>query len=334
MRRTGWTVWVVLAACTQTPRAVDGMPAWPVVRGSLGGAPILWHVAFSHGAGVLLCPLEEAEPPSCRSLDGLTSSELGAMDAGAWSPNSTFFLSQRLEGTVPRALLADSRYVAQRLVGSRAPRKWEWGYERTVGALVESLPATGYAAWAAANRGDDALYERFSHHVPVGECSADATPQNTARLFAELALARKDWPTFVDLQLRLMADQFERAAWSNFAEARNPTGAAQLLESPVDVDRLLMGLVTQDPGSEVALDAWRLARAIREAGRAETLLPKLEALAVLPQLDAYNRFRATEVWLHLQLGADPSAAQIEEVKARGRLLALHPLSRARLEATR
>jgi hypothetical protein len=333
MRLLGWTV-LVLVGCRATPPPAPGVEAWPVVRGSIGGDPLLWYVAFSADQGSTLCPLEESDWPGCRSLDGLSLSELKAMDAGVWSPHSTFFLTDRVLGTVPHALLADATYVESVVAGSKARARERWP-DPDVSRVVSELSPFDYQRWAEAHRSDDAWYQRFQGHQAIGTCSMDDTPQRATRLFAELAFARQDFPTFVDLQLQLIENHFARVAWSSFAEERDQTFVTALFEHGVDVDRLLLGLVTQYPGTRSAPDDWRLARAIREARRTEALLPKLESLMTTPELDAYNRFRATEVWLHLQVFDEATRAEsLEAVKARARTFALHPLSRSRIEGER
>jgi hypothetical protein len=56
----------------------------------------------------------------------------------------------------------------------------------------------------------------------------DTTPQEAARLYAELAYARGDLGKFLQLQVRIMGDQFERVAWSSFGEAAHSTEAERL----------------------------------------------------------------------------------------------------------
>ena len=313
---------------------------WPVVRGSVGGEPVHWYVAFEQGDGVQLCLLEhvEGERP-CQELSGLPLSELRTMPLQTWAKGSTLWLTERFDGEVPATELKFSSYVNQLVEGSRAPKRSE-GYEPTVVSAVEQFKAARTWAeadawaklWSEQHRHDDVLFEAFIRHQAVGECSQDETPQLTARLFAELAFARGDLPTFIDLQLRLVQNSFERVAWSGFAEERQPTVAGRLSGTGVELDRLFEGLLIRHPGAKASVDDWRLARAIRETGRTDAMLPRVEALATMPSLDAYNRFRATEVWLHLQVYDETTRLKLEVVKAAGRRLDLHPISRLRLDA--
>ncbi len=334
MKLAGAWASLVLVACTSAPCPSNPeVPAWPVVRGSIGGEELQWYVAFPQGKGVALCALEPADWILCRALDGLPMSGLRALDAGVWSPGSTFFLSARLEGTVPPALLADTRYVTGLLERSRAGAG-DATFDSALETLVESVPQPEERTWAQAHRSDDALYARFAHHRATGTCHEDPIREATARLYAELALARHDLPTFAAVQLQLLDHQFPRVAWSSFIDTGPSTGAPRLLDSGLEVDRFFMGLVLQFPGSAPLLNDGRLARAIREAGRADALRPRLESLATSPSLDAYNRFRAAQVWLLLQSSDEAGATNLEAVKARARTLTLHPLARGRVEAER
>ena len=319
------------ATLPPAPALPERVEAWPVVRGSIGGEPVIWHVAFSQGEGARLCPLQQSDLPGCRLLEGLPLAELRAMKPNTWAQHSTFFLTEPItEGTVPPDANAHSLALATMLAGSRArlPRE---NVEGAVTAELERPHDAGLVAWAQAHRSDDALYEAFTRHLAMGECSADTGPQDTARLFAELALARGDRPTFIDLQIQLIRNSFERVAHSSLAEQGSATSATRLVEAGVDVDELFLGLLIQRPGSAAAVDDWRLARAIREAGRTDALLPRVEALATSGSLDPYNRFRATEVWLHLQVYDGATSGQLAAVKARAAKLELHPLARLRID---
>jgi hypothetical protein len=195
-------------------------------------------------------------------------------------------------------------------------------------------------AWAEKSRGNNALFESFRAYLPMGTCSMDTTPQRTARVFAELAFARGDLGRFLQLQVRIMGDQFQRTAWSSYGEASHDTESERLLRTGIDLDQFLLGLGVARPERSEGLGSWRLARAINEAGRKDALLPKFEALATDKSLDAYNRLRATQTWFFLQVREDRSpgkaskeAAQKsrDEVKARALALDLHPLAVAWLE---
>lgn len=250
----------------------------------------------------------------------------------------------RLEGTVPDELLAPATYVTTLLRSSGAlyvdRPELRSGELRL---LIKSFPSgetrqAAIEAWAQKNKGDDALFASFATVRPMGTCSMDTTPQDAARLYAELAFARGDLGKFLQLQLRIMGDQFERTAWSSYGEAAHTTEAARLASTGIDLDQFLLGLVVRTPGLEDGLDPWRLARSIREAGRAAALVPKLEALATSPALDAYNRLRATEVWFFVQDDLRFGRKKSREAQrahdallVRARKLSLHPLAVAWLD---
>ena len=157
------------------------------------------------------------------------------MPLESWTPSSTFQLKERLLGTVTPAALKHSSYVSQLTSGSRAPQK-STGYERQVLAEVEKFYLAGtsdagvrqqeanawIAAWAVEHRADDALFEAFIRHGPQAECQS-GWDKRAARLFAELALAKGDRPTFVDMQIYLISTGYERVGWSSWAhEGRRP----------------------------------------------------------------------------------------------------------------
>jgi hypothetical protein len=157
----------------------------------------------------------------------------------------------------------------------------------------------GAQKWANEKKGDDALYARFRRFRPMGSCSMDTTPQEAARLYAELAYARGDLGRFLHLQTLIMGDQFARTAWSSYGEAAHGTESERLLSTGVDVDQFLLGLLIVKPGRDVRLDTWRFARSVREAGREKTLAPELARLAQSATTDAYTRLRATQALLYL-----------------------------------
>jgi hypothetical protein len=149
--------------------------------------------------------------------------------------------------------------------------------------------------------------KRDDPQIAPGRCSHDSAPNRQA--IEHAALAAKDGRTgrFLRLRVRVLADAFERTAWSSSGEAAHGTPCEALKEAPINLDRFFLGfLVAVDaPGKrEVELNAMRLARSIVESGRAEALIPILRRLAQDPESDEWNRFRATQV-LAYTLGHQP-----------------------------
>lgn len=147
---------------------------------------------------------------------------------------------------------------------------------------------------------------------------------------------------FLQLQIAIMGDHFERTAWSSYGEASHRTEAERLISTGIDVDQFLLGLAVSTQASGANLGAWRLARAIQESGRVTSMLPKLEALASSPTLDAYNRLFATQVWFFVQAREEQTFRPDEEARAametrRKQLIAralnlpLHPIAREWLQ---
>jgi hypothetical protein len=134
--------------------------------------------------------------------------------------------------------------------------------------------------------------------ISPGQCSHDSGPIRQA--IEHAALAAKDGRTgrFLRLRVRVLADAFERIAWSSSGDAAHGTPCDALKEAPIDLDRFFVGFVVavDAPGKrEVGINALRLARAIVESGRADAFIPVLRRLAQDPGSDEWNRFRATQV---------------------------------------
>lgn len=256
---------------------------------------------------------------------------------------------ERLESKVSHDALMPRTYVTT-LLESNGPlyTSTAEGDER-LRALVDSFESAPEAErlakitqWAKDNRSDDGLFERFRDYRPMGSCSMDTTPQSTARVFAELAFARGDLGRFLQLQIAIMGDNFERTAWSSYGEASHRTEAERLTSTGIDVDQFLLGLAVSTQANGANLGAWRLARAIQESGRGSSMLPKLEALASSPTLDAYNRLIATQVWFFVQAREEQTFRPDEKARAametrrkeliaRALKLPLHPIAREWLQ---
>jgi len=132
---------------------------------------------------------------------------------------------------------------------------------------------------------------------PMGRCSMDTRPAAVAREYAELCYEMGKTGCFLQLQLRIMGDQFERVIYSSYGEASHDTEAERLEETGLDTDAFLLGLALRFGGvsREGELGPWRLARSIKESGRMESITAKLAAFAKDDALDAYNRLRATQM---------------------------------------
>lgn len=245
-------------------------------------------------------------------------------------------VAERLEGTVADALVPHT-YVQTLLAanGSLYSEKSDVG-GKGLRDLIDDLTAKNEKTpgsleqWARAQKSDDALFERLRSYAPRGSCSMDTHPQEAARVFAELAYARGDLGRFLQLQVRIMGDRFDRTAWSSYGEAAHDTESGRLASTGIDVEQFILGLgvATQTEGPE--LGTWRQARAIQEAKLEKTMLPKLEALATSPKLDAYNRLLATQAWFFVQVrqerGMKGDATRAEAL-ARAKKLDLHFLAR-------
>lgn len=189
------------------------------------------------------------------------------------------------------AAIADWSYVAT-LLASDPPvyadrvdtERWDSGVEESIRAARE--------------RGDhDAAIEMYRSNVPMGRCSMDERPAEVAREYADLCYQIGKLGCFLQLQLRIMGNRFDRVAYSSYGEAAAMTQAERLADTGIDVDRFFVGLMLRYAGipREGGLGAWRLARSIKEAGRTEALAPTLAQMAEDRGLDEYNRLRATQL---------------------------------------
>lgn len=149
-----------------------------------------------------------------------------------------------------------------------------------------------------ATASDEEKLKAFRAYRPVGRCSMDRAPQMAAADYRDLCQKMGRIGCFLQLQTRLMADSFDRVAWSSWGEAVAGTDAKALVDAGVDVPRFLVGvgLILDDdnlrPGG---INTWRLARSIAESGRRTELREKALSLVEDESLDELNRVRFAQV---------------------------------------
>ncbi|TKD03574.1 hypothetical protein [Polyangium fumosum] len=178
------------------------------------------------------------------------------------------------------------------------------------------------AARAAGDKEKALSYYRIWR--PMGRCSMDSRPAQVAREYADLCYDMGKLGCFLQLQLRIMGDQFDRVAYSSYGEAAHATEAERLTETGLDVDTFLLGLVIRFGGvsREGELGGYRLVRSIKESGRAAPIAARLAAWAEDATLDEYNRLTATQILALLE--DDAALADEEELPPIARLwLARH-----------
>lgn len=216
------------------------------------------------------------------------------------------------------ALVAWS-YVNTLLETNRPRAAKPTGDWSTIRTLVDELSATktDLRAWAKKNSGDDVLFETFETYVPFVTCGNDSRPTRTARVFAELAWERGDLVRFLREQLVILNDGFLPFS------SRDET--VRLSLAGIQLDTFLIGAGLQTADQFPRIESWQLVRTIHITGRTQQLLPKFEALAQSPSLDAVNRLMATQVWVHMQRSD-------HRAKAKAKTLSLHPLARAWLDS--
>ncbi len=312
----------------------------PIVRGSIrfeAQSTKGWFALWPHEGGTTLVPLValKGEPD-----DGWTaaSTEGTTWKLTHWQATGTFTLEERLGAQMADVDLIPWTY-ATTLLASSGPL-YDEGAEgdEQLFAVLRGLEKPGDAqTWAKAHKADDALYARFRTFRPMGTCSMDTTPQEAARLYAEFAYERGDLGRFLQLQVRIMGDQFNRTAWSSYGEASHETQSSRLLSTGIDVDQFLLGLLISRPGRDEGLGPWRFARSVREAERQSTIAPELKRLALSATSDPYTRLRATQALLYLSDAFLPNpkapqrATTPEARRKAGQAmlsLDLHPVARA------
>ncbi len=293
-----------------TMRAVDfdryevGEKKPPVVTGAVLGAKLTGKDAcvgevlmldVHDKNGRRLEPLQSAEDPWCVRWGWEVKSEAGA----------------RLE------LAVGDRAVGRLAVTERiAPQA----------VPEEYLTDWTYAATLAQPKGKSELLEEYTKNAPMGHCSMDTAPAAFAREYAEKCWGAGDLACFLQLQVRIMGDQFRRVAYSSYGEASHPTESKRLDSTGIDVDRFFRGLQVEVPGERpIVLGPSRLARAVLESGRKDSYENVLSKMAADPRLDAFNRLRAAQTWLWLQYRADNSS--LADAKKRLLAMDLTPIAR-------
>lgn len=170
---------------------------------------------------------------------------------------------------------------------------------------------------AALARGDkEGALATFRGYQPVGRCSYDGHPSAVAGQYSDLCYSMGRLDCFLKLQVRIMGDQFPSVARSSFGEAAHATRAERLLDTGIDVDRFLLGLVIDFAGvtRSEGLGGHRLARSIRESGRQGTILSALQSMATDAALDDYNRLRAVAT-LHAMKAPVPEKHRLTDSSA-------------------
>lgn len=145
--------------------------------------------------------------------------------------------------------------------------------------------------------GDDELARQVHRRFrPMGHCSMDETPQNTARAFSEVCARLGDTGCFLQLRVRLLKNNFRRVAWSSMGEKAHDPAAEALMEAPIDVGRFLRGaMVTYELEGdiEMLLTPGRIGEAV--ATEYQEMIDVFAAMAADERLDELNRLNAAVV---------------------------------------
>ncbi len=202
----------------------------------------------------------------------------------------------------------------------------EYGRTRVelTGARITQAPAVPIGCWV------DWIYaETLLAHgldsapdpkLPVGQCSRDPAPAQVAMRIADRAEFRGDLGRFLRMRFRIVGDLFDREAWSSTDDVVRSPRLDSITEAPVDVARLLAGIVLRFETEETPCprpNPWRLGRAIACSEIAGTMTARLRTLVEDPSLDEWNRLRAL-VTLASVLSYDRSRPPLGEHDARTR----------------
>ncbi len=164
------------------------------------------------------------------------------------------------------------------------------------------------AEYLAGNGRLDQAVELYRRFAPIGRCSMDTGPAMAAQNYADACYARGNIGCFLQLQVRIMGDRFDRVAWSSYGERAASTHVQRLSDAGIDVRRFLRGLLldfTVDGPKREWIGRWRLVRSMMESGMGDAFEKELTGLAVDGKLDDYNRLRATQaLWLMWRRAAD------------------------------
>jgi hypothetical protein len=172
---------------------------------------------------------------------------------------------------------------------------------------------------------------------PVGRCSMDFRPQEAAAEFADLCFAQGDLPCFLQLQVRIMGQQFERVAYSSYGDAAHDSQVERLARTGVVPSDFLVGLLMSfDTSEERAsqIGTWRLARAFADGEFGAAGERALLSRATDPTLDVFNRVRATQTLAYARIQAARAGKAWKDYPENKDVLAdvprdgLHPYARA------
>jgi hypothetical protein len=158
----------------------------------------------------------------------------------------------------------------------------------------------------------DLLLKVYAIYRPVGRCSMDTYPQTVAREHADACKKAGRLGCYLQMSVRVMADNFTRAVYSSYGEQSHGTESHLLNDTGVDTGRFLRGLLFHFPSqvkSPVGIGLWRLSRSMRESGRSKAFVTELQALAGDSTLDEANRLRVTVTLAYLHMGAGKSNTQ-------------------------
>jgi hypothetical protein len=155
----------------------------------------------------------------------------------------------------------------------------------------------------------------FRSWRPVGRCSMDDRPAEVARDYAELCYDQGKLGCFLQLQVRIMNNGFERVAYSSYGDAAANTQSERLLDTGLDAEEFFLGLAVQF-GNLRRIDEmnrWRLARSIEESGAAPSVVRRLVAWAHDPEFDAYNRFRLVQLVAYLNAETQLDESRLSDI---------------------
>ncbi len=211
---------------------------------------------------------------------------------------------------------AEKKKAALELLASKLP-----SHDDRFGALQN---------WAQESQNPDLELAVLQRYRPMGRCSMDLRPQILASRYGELCFETGKLGCTLQLQVRVMASQFDRVAWSSYGDAAADTEAAHLWELGIEARRFLMAFVLDYPDKALPIDVgmYRLGRGMAESPEVDRLSGHVRAWVEDPNLDPTNRLNAALVLLNIRAryygNYQGPAEELAELK-------LHPLAQAVIE---
>jgi hypothetical protein len=296
----------------------DRYGLYNAVNGRLDALGALWH---DQNLVVAWQPMEEEPPQAPRETEQATwayARTLMGFEGDPYPP------AVRGGEEDPAAEAAWARWEA----ATDAGQKKKAALELLAGKMPSQDDRWGALAyWAQETQNSAIELAVLRRYRPVGRCSMDLRPQMLASRYGDLCFEVGKLGCTLQLQVRVMASNFDRVAWSSYGDAAAQTESAHLWELGIEARRFLMAFVLDYPDQSLPVNVglYRLGRGMAESPEVDRLSGHVRAWAEDPTLDASNRLNAALVLLNIRSRSYGSYVQPARELAE---LKLHPLAQA------